>query len=447
MKVSELLLHPAECIALVQFKFVRKPLFSGVGAGRETADLARCRELLRLTSRSFAAVIMELHPELRDCVMLFYLVLRALDTVEDDMTIDDAVKVPLLRSFDEKLLLDDWSFDGNSPQEKDRCVLVEFPCILREFHKLRAEYRDVVVRITREMGNGMADYIEDEQFNREGIQTVAEYDRYCHYVAGLVGDGLTQLTVLAGFSSQELADNPQYFESMGLFLQKTNIIRDYREDLDDGRVFWPKAVWSKYTKEQDGTLAEFASLENTESGVFCINDLVLNALDHIEDVLTYLASVHEQSSFQFCAIPQVMAIATLALLCNNAAVLQGNVKIRKGTTCWLILRSRTFRGCVEIFEEYLREIRGKVPVRDPNYLKFNVRIGKIDQFIEELYQSNLPEGIQPRKTPIYLKVSERTKYDDKVAPTIQAEQQTIQWVLVTCGSLVAALIVGYLMKR
>ena len=30
---------------------------------------------------------------------------------------------------------------------------------------------------------------------------------------------------------------------MGLFLQKTNIIRDYLEDLEGGRTFWPDEVW------------------------------------------------------------------------------------------------------------------------------------------------------------------------------------------------------------
>lgn len=33
---------------------------------------------------------------------MFYLVLRALDTVEDDMSLDPALKVPLLRCFHEK---------------------------------------------------------------------------------------------------------------------------------------------------------------------------------------------------------------------------------------------------------------------------------------------------------------------------------------------------------
>jgi farnesyl-diphosphate farnesyltransferase len=41
--------------------------------------------------------------ELRDAVCLFYLVLRALDTVEDDMSFDAAEKAEVLRQFHEKL--------------------------------------------------------------------------------------------------------------------------------------------------------------------------------------------------------------------------------------------------------------------------------------------------------------------------------------------------------
>ena len=48
---------------------------------------------------------------------------------------------------------------------------------------------------------------------------------------------------------------------MGLFLQKTNIIRDYREDLDDKRKFWPKEVWSKYADD----LSDFADPKNLDA--------------------------------------------------------------------------------------------------------------------------------------------------------------------------------------
>ncbi|CDO93670.1 unnamed protein product [Kluyveromyces dobzhanskii CBS 2104] len=417
-KVAQLLSHPLELKAALKLKYLRKPLNPDAVA-KQSANLTECYKLLTLTSRSFAAVIMELDTELRNAVMIFYLVLRALDTVEDDMTIDPKIKVPILREFDSKLDLESWSFDGNGPNEKDRAVLVEFPCILEEYHKLKPEYQLVIKEITGKMGNGMADYILDENFNLNGLQTVSDYDLYCHYVAGLVGDGLTQLLVLAGFGSKDLyEENVHLYEDMGLFLQKTNIIRDYAEDLADGRSFWPKEIWSLYAKN----LSDFAKPENTQQGIFCINHLVLNAMTHIESVLHYLASVHEQSSFQFCAIPQVMAIATLSLVFANPRVMHENVKIRKGTTCYLILKSRTLRGCVEIFQYYLRDIKKRITVEDPSYLKINIQIAKIEQYIESMYQEQLPLGVKPKDTLIYKKVLDRTEDDAKVT-LIEEEEE------------------------
>ena len=438
-KVLELLAHPIELKSAIVLTQLRKPLFPTAESSSTNPDLKRCYELLKLTSRSFAAVIMELNPELQTAVAIFYLVLRALDTIADDMTIEHDLKVDLLRNFDQKLELENWSFDGCAPTERDRVVLVDFPCIQREYSKLKPGYQKVIKEITNKMGNGMADYINDENFNLNGVQTVRDYDRYCYYVAGLVGDGLTQLFVLAGFASPSLLETVRakggsyaddaddknalssskfsLYESMGLFLQKTNIIRDYAEDLSDGRSFWPKEIWSQYATN----LTDFQKPEETTKGVYCVNHLVLNALEHVRDVLSYLASISEQSCFQFCAIPQVMAIATLALVFNNPQILHKNVKIRKGTTCYLILKSRTFRGCVEIFEYYLRDIRARLAVDDPNYLKINLQIAKIDQYIEEMYQSNLPPSVKPNLYPIYLKVQERSKYD-KPVETIQEEE-------------------------
>lgn len=58
---------------------------------------------------------------------IFYLVLRALDTVEDDMTIPVERKVPLLKEFHTYLYQPEWRFVGS--QEKDRAVLEEFPTV------------------------------------------------------------------------------------------------------------------------------------------------------------------------------------------------------------------------------------------------------------------------------------------------------------------------------
>lgn len=48
---------------------------------------------------SFAIVIQQLPNPLRDAVCIFYLVLRALDTVEDDMALAVDIKLPALRVF------------------------------------------------------------------------------------------------------------------------------------------------------------------------------------------------------------------------------------------------------------------------------------------------------------------------------------------------------------
>jgi farnesyl-diphosphate farnesyltransferase len=66
-------------------------------------------------------------------ICIFYVVLRALDTIEDDMTLPNSVKLPLLRSLHLKLHEPGWNFDGSGPNEKDRQVLVEFDVVQAEF--------------------------------------------------------------------------------------------------------------------------------------------------------------------------------------------------------------------------------------------------------------------------------------------------------------------------
>ena len=64
-------------------------------------------------------------------VCIFYVVLRALDTVEDDMTIANTTKLPLLRSLHLKLHEPGWTF--HESKERDRAVLEGFDSIQAEF--------------------------------------------------------------------------------------------------------------------------------------------------------------------------------------------------------------------------------------------------------------------------------------------------------------------------
>lgn len=121
MKVSEILQHPEELIPLLKF----------YGKWKKAPELAKqsddkwkfCFNHLLKVSRSFAMVFMELEPEVRDAVCIFYLVLRALDTVEDDTTVPASRRkvdcVEFYKHIDEA----GWSCTGYG-KEHEKVVIV-----------------------------------------------------------------------------------------------------------------------------------------------------------------------------------------------------------------------------------------------------------------------------------------------------------------------------------
>jgi farnesyl-diphosphate farnesyltransferase len=346
-----------------------------------------------MTSRSFSGVIKELHPDLLVPVCLFYLVLRGLDTIEDDTSIPAKTKEPLLRDFKDKLEVDGWNFNGNRPEEKDRDLLVNFQVVVEEYKKQKPEFQEIIKDICDKMGNGMADYVLDAEF-QEGVKTVKDYDLYCHYVAGIVGEGLTRMFVESGYGNPRLLDRPNLHNSMGTFLQKTNIIRDVREDADDNRRFWPKEIWSKHVDNFE----DLFKPENKQAALNCQSEMVLNALDHADECLFYLAGLREQSVFNFCAIPQSMAIATLELCFQNYAMFERNIKITKGQACQIMIEStQNLQMVCDLFKKHTRAIRKKNNPKDPNFLKISIACGKVEQFIESIFPSQTPEALAAEK--------------------------------------------------
>ncbi|KAM9355496.1 squalene synthase isoform 3-T3 [Pholidichthys leucotaenia] len=287
-------------------------------------SLRTCYLYLNQTSRSFAAVIQALDGELRHAVCIFYLVLRALDTVEDDMSIPLQKKVPMLNDFHTYLYQDEWCFTES--QEKDRQVLEDFPTISLEFRKLAQEYRDVISDICHRMGVGMAEFLE----------------------------------------------------------KKVGSMKD-----------WDQA-WSQFA----GRLEELAQPEKLESALSCLNLLVTDALRHVPDVIAYLSRLRNQSVFNFCAIPQVMAIATLSTCYNNPMVFQGVVKIRKGQAVTLMMEATNMRAVQTIISQYSQEILQNVSLTDPSRDK-TLHILAVIQERSALSQSSLPSRTH-HLSPMYL---------------------------------------------
>ena len=398
--------HPSELRSLITYNVWRDPVHdfkrNPKDSGWDRERMRECWSFLDATSRSFAAVIKELKGELSRVICIFYLVLRGLDTVEDDMTLKPDVKIPLLLDFHKKLSEPGWNFTGSGPNEKDRQLLVEFDKVIAEYQMLNEGCRFVIADICARMGAGMASYIElgdsPSGLTMEGWR---DYDLYCHFVAGLVGEGLSGLFVQTKIEKPLIGLQLSLSNHMGLFLQKTNIIRDYAEDCREGRSFWPKECWGSggvFTRQSEVQRGVVETYPGSNSYKFTdtvegrkarevLSTMLLDAVSHVTSSLEYLILLRDQSVFNFCATPQVMAIATLEVLVDNANVYKKNVKIRKSLAVRLILRSTNPRDVAGIFLDVGRSIHKKLRADDPNYIRWCVELSRIQTWCEYNFPS------------------------------------------------------------
>ncbi|KAM0899001.1 hypothetical protein ACQ4PT_021559 [Festuca glaucescens] len=349
--------RPEEVVALVKLR---------VAAGQIKRQIppeehwAFCYDMLQKVSRSFALVIQQLGPELRNAVCIFYLVLRALDTVEDDTSVPNDVKLPILQDFYRHIYNPDWHFSCGTNHYK--VLMDNFRLLSTAFLELGQGYQKAIEEITRRMGAGMAKFICQE------VETVEDYNEYCHYVAGLVGYGLSRLFHAAG--TEDLASD-QLSNSM-----ENQYNKDYLEDINEipkCRMFWPREIWSKYADK----LEDLKYKENSEKAVQCLNDMVTNALIHAEDCLQYMSALKDNTNFRFCAIPQIMAIGTCAICYNNVNVFRGVVKMRRGLTARIIDETKSMSDVYSAFYEFSSLLESKIDDNDPSSALTRKRVDAI----------------------------------------------------------------------
>ncbi|KAJ3215756.1 bifunctional farnesyl-diphosphate farnesyltransferase/squalene synthase [Clydaea vesicula] len=388
------LFHPQELHALIKFKLTSPTQFSYASPndipfekGDKEYSKAKTYYFLNLTSRSFTRVIQELHEELRHPICIFYLVLRGLDTVEDDLSIDYEEKVKILTNFHGYIYQEGWTYNGNADSEKDKPLLVEFNYVIEEFLKLKDIYKTVIANITKRMGSGMAEFRHPDR----KVVTIKDYNLYTHFVAGLVGIGLTALFVNSGLEKNpklilaapenslhynskvklDSADQENLPNRMGLFLQKINIIKDFMEDLEQGRVFWPEEIWKAYVEEGED-LKSLALVENRSRA--------LAVLNHLWEGTTV---------FKFAAIPQIMAMASLNLFFNNSLIFgKKPLKIRRGTSAHLIINccedietlKKTYQKFIYELHKKNHDAIGKNSF-DKSFVKIAVNLGSIQRWI------------------------------------------------------------------
>ncbi|XP_049368569.1 squalene synthase-like [Solanum verrucosum] len=375
--MGEIMKHPDELYPLMKLMLSAKRVKKKTSVWLLQPHWAFCYATLRKVSHSFALVIQQLPSELCNVVSyslcfnlfcVYYLILRELDTVEDDTSLTTEVTLPILKDFYCHLHDPEWHFS---------CGTMAFKVLMDQFHhvsiaflELDTNYQEVIKDITKRMGEGMAKFL-----CKEMIRTIDDYNEYCHYAAGFCGLGLSKLFYASG--REDLAPDSLSI-SMGLFLQKISIIRDYLEDINEVpkcRMFWPRQIWSKYVNK----LEDFKYEENSVKAVQCLNEMVTNALLHVEDCLVYMSNLRDPAIFQFCAIPLVINMGNLTMNYNNVEIFKGVVEMRRGLCAKIIDQMRTMADVYGAFFDFCCIMESKVDRDDPNATSTLKRLEEISK--------------------------------------------------------------------
>lgn len=96
-------------------------------------------------------------------------------------------------------------FSFHSSVEYSMCMVEFFSSC--NTHGLCVHLHQVIADITKRMGAGMAEFVSKDL--GQGTVTTSEYNLYCHFVAGLVGDGLTRLFAATGIEGPEILLAPE----------------------------------------------------------------------------------------------------------------------------------------------------------------------------------------------------------------------------------------------
>jgi farnesyl-diphosphate farnesyltransferase len=225
-----------------------------MGSERSFADAERLDALLVRTSRTFALSIPVLPHPLRDEVTVAYLLFRIADTLEDATAWSAARQVGELRRFGELLERPDpreaealaraWGADPPLEHEGYLDLLAATPVVMAALASLEPRARRLIAHHDRRTVERMAEFVSRRDASgRLRLDDLDDLSDYCYAVAGIVGEMLTELFLVACPALTPKAESLRAgAATFGEALQLVNILRDARTDAREGRLYLPPAV-------------------------------------------------------------------------------------------------------------------------------------------------------------------------------------------------------------
>ena len=315
-------------------------------------------EILLQVSRTFALNINVLKGKLHKSILLAYLYLRIADTVEDDPDMKASEKEVILDKFAEIFrtakLRDEAveAFENSLPESWRKSehpymnLCLHTHVVVPLLKELPEVYAAPVRDVTVEMCGGMAKFaLRQETALSSGwftLESVADLDEYCYYVAGIVGKLLTHLfaadTCFIGAARK--AEMQKLDVSFGLALQVANIVKDCREDSERRVCFIPEEICRRHGFEHSYDMfksaeelpaegsAERADFDKRRAAV--MNELAQKTWNHLADAIAYTKLVPniKMRTRLFCLWPLFMAAENMKLIGDGSSIFASDKKVK-----------------------------------------------------------------------------------------------------------------------
>jgi farnesyl-diphosphate farnesyltransferase len=307
-------------------------------------DLEYQTNILPGVSRTFALTIPVLPGDLARVVTNAYLLCRLADTIEDDVGLDDTQKTEFHARFVRVV-------EGRDPAapfaadlapllsertlEDERDLVRNADKVIRITHSFNDAERDALTRCVQIMCSGMPRFQRNK--SAAGLPALRNLDEYCYFVAGVVGEMLTELFLLHCPQLEPQRERMMRLAvSFGQGLQMTNILKDIWDDQQAETCWLPRALFERHGFDLE-------SLESKhESAAFAagLNELIGIAHAHLRNALEYSCMIprSEPGIRRFCLWAIGLAVLTLRKLHRNPGFSSGaEVKVTRRTVKLTVL--------------------------------------------------------------------------------------------------------------
>jgi farnesyl-diphosphate farnesyltransferase len=308
-------------------------------------------QILPHVSRTFALTIPQLPLALSIPVTSAYLLCRIADTIEDEPALSAPETLAFLQRFsavvggigEPAALARDLEHrlsDRTLPTERD--LVSNMDRVVRVAANLGEAQHAAIQRCVELMCYGMPRF----QFNASvrGLPKSSDLDDYCYYVAGVVGEMLTDL--FCDYSvdiARRRANLSAVAASFAQGLQMTNILKDFWEDRSRGACWLPQDVFTRHGVD----LAQVSSEINDPRFSAGMIELVAVAHAHLRNALDYTLLIpgKEKGIRRFCLWAIGLAILTLRKIAHTPGFTAGaQVKVSRTAVSMTMLMTNTFIG-------------------------------------------------------------------------------------------------------